>query len=301
MPGLSPRLPRQRPLLGVGLVLLMSLCFATMDSTARLLGAHLPVLLFFWARYVFQATVMAGVLLLRGGGAFRSAHPRFQALRGLLLALTSAMSFYGVQAMPVPEFTAVVMLTPLLVIALSAWWLRERVSPGRWALVAGGCLGALVVVRPGSGLFGLAVLFPLAAALSYASFQVLTRRLAGHEHPTTTHFYTGLVGTALLTPVLWASPIDVPATLAAAAPAHIGQMLLIGALGTLGHLLLIVALTLAPPGMLMPFIPTQIAWATALGWWLFGQTPDGWALLGMALIAACGATGAWLNTRAAAP
>src|SRR5262249_21441070 len=117
-------LPRQRPILGVTLIALAASCFATMDSSSRYLGAYLPLLLFFWARYLFQATVMAVWLAARGGlKAFATAHPRFQAIRGALLAATSAMSFYGVQHMPVPEFTAINMLTPLLVIVLAGWWL----------------------------------------------------------------------------------------------------------------------------------------------------------------------------------
>ena len=298
---LPSALPRQRPLLGVTLIALAATCFATMDSSSRLLGRVMPVLMFFWARYAFQAAVMAAWLAWRGGrAAFATAHPRFQAIRGGLLAATSAMSFYGVQHMPVPEFTAINMLTPLLVIVLAGWWLHEKVSPLRWALVAGGFAGALIVIRPGSGVFGWAVLFPLAGALTYASFQVLTRRLSGSEIPYATHFYTGLTGTLILTPFLLASPIPVMATLQAAPAWQLALMLTIGALGTVGHLLLILALGMAPTATLMPFVYLQIAVATALGWLLFRQVPDGWAFVGMGVIAACGAAGAWLNVRATA-
>ena len=294
-------LPRQRPLLGVTLIALAASCFATMDSSSRYLGAFLPVLLFFWARYLFQACVMAAWLATRGGlKAFATAHPSFQAIRGALLAATSAMSFYGVQYMPVPEFTAINMLTPLLVIVLAGWWLHERVSPLRWALVAGGFAGALIVIRPGSGVFGWAVLFPLAGAVTYASFQVLTRRLSGHESPYATHFYTGLTGTLILTPILLASPIPLVATLQAAPAWQIGLMLAIGALGTVGHLLLILSLGMAPTATLMPFVYLQIAVATVIGALVFHQWPDGWAFVGMGVIAACGAAGAWLNVRGAA-
>ena len=292
--------PRQRPLLGVNLIALAATCFATMDSTSRYLGGFVPVLLFFWARYCFQATVMAVWLAARGGrAAFATAHPRFQFIRGALLAATSAMSFYGVQQMPVPEFTAINMLTPLLVIVLAGWWLHEKVSPLRWALVAGGFVGALIVIRPGSGVFGWAVLFPLAGAFFYASFQVLTRRLSGSESPYATHFYTGLTGTLILTPILLASPIPVLTTLQAAPAWQIGLILAIGALGTVGHLFLILALGLAPTATLMPFVYLQIAVATIAGWLIFRQVPDGWAFVGMGVIAACGAAGAWLNMRSA--
>ena len=288
----------QRPALGVLLILGMTLAFASMDTAVRHLGASLPVLLLLTGRYAFQALVMAGALLLQGGlPRLRPAHPRFQLLRGVLLLATSAFSFWGVQHMPVPEFTAINMLTPLLVTLLAAWLLREPVSALRWALVAGGFMGMLIVVRPGSGLFGWAVLYPMGCACSFAAFQMLTRRMAALEDPFTTHFWTGAVGTALLLPLLWASPIELPAVLAGASAGQLGLLLLIGALGTSGHLLLILALGLAPPSTLMPLVYVQIAVAAALGWWVFGTLPDAWAWVGMSVIAGCGATAAWLNLR----
>ncbi len=109
-------------------MLLMVAGFAGMDTGVRALAGVLPVLLMLWLRYAFQAVVMALWLLLIPGAGFRVAHPRFQVLRGTLLLATSAMIFFGLQHMPVPEFTSINMLAPLLVTLLAAWLLRERVS-----------------------------------------------------------------------------------------------------------------------------------------------------------------------------
>ena len=292
--------PAGRPVAGVVLIVLMAACFATMDTTIKVLGAFVPVLLLLWLRYAFQAVAMLGWLLAkRRGDGFRSAHPRFQMLRGALLLTTSAMSFWGVQLLPVAEFTAITMLTPVIVTLLSGWLLHEPVSRARWLLVIGGLAGALVVIRPGGGVFGWPVLLPLVGACAYAAFQLLTRRLAGIEDPYTTHFYTGLTGTLLLSAVLAASPIDVAGTLAAQ-PAHrLALMGMIGALGTAGHLFLILALGMGRPATLMPFMYTQIAFATGLGFLWLGAAPDGIAFGGMAVIAACGAASVWLNFREA--
>jgi drug/metabolite transporter (DMT)-like permease len=295
---------RAHPGLGITLLLCAVCCFAALDTSTRYLGQFLPVLVFFWWRYTFQAGVMAVWLATRRSGAgsgwsasFRTSQPKFQLLRGLLLLATSAMSFYGLQRMPVPEFTAISMIAPLLVVVLAAWHLHEPVSPLRWALVAGGCIGMLIIVRPGSGVFGWAVTFPLTGALSYAYFQVLTRKLAGHESPYTTHFYTGLVGTAALTPVLLASGVPLVQVLQTAAPRTLAVLLALGLLATAGHLLLILALRVANTASLMPFVYVQIAAAAGLAWLVFGHLPDGWAVLGMAVIAACGAASVWLNVR----
>lgn len=296
---------QHRPLLGIALIVGAASCFATMDSTTRYVGGFLPVLLILWARYSFQAIAMAvwlGAAWLRGRReVFRAAHPKFQAIRGLLLLFTSAMSFYGVQHMPVAEFTAINMLTPVLVTLLAALVLHERVSKLRWALVIGGFAGALIVIRPGSGLFGWAVWFPLAGALSYAAFQVLTAKLSALESPYTTHFYTGLTGMVVLSPLLALLPLELGPALRAATPGQLGLLAFIGLLGTVGHLLLILALGLAPTGTLMPFVYVQIAVAAAIGYFAFDHAPDGYAWLGMAVLSACGATSAWLNVRRRAP
>ncbi len=289
------------PLAGVALIVLMGLAFASLDTGVRWLGATMPVLLILSWRYATQAVLMAvwlGVARRRQGWrALATGHPRFQALRGALLLATSALSFYGLQHMPVAEFTAINMLTPVVVTLLAAWLLREQVGPARWALVALAFAGALVVIRPGSGLFGWAVAFPLACTLTYGSFQVLTRRLSGLDDPLTTHFWTGLVGTAVLLPVLAASGTDVVGALAAASWTERAVLVACGLFGTGGHLLLILAFRLGPASALMPFLYTQIGSATLTGWLVFGVLPDAVAWVGMALIAVSGAATAWLNLR----
>ncbi|TMH07781.1 MAG: DMT family transporter [Betaproteobacteria bacterium] len=288
---------RSRSALGIGLMVASAACFASLDTTTRYLGALLPIQLMLWSRYAVHAAVMAVWLGLTGRGQFRAANLRFQLLRGALLLGSSTLAFHGLQHMPVAEFTAIVMLTPVLVTVLAAWVLHERVSALRWALVCGGMAGALIVIRPGSGLFGWAVLMPLAAAFSNAAFQVLTSKHGRHESALTTNFYTGLTGTAILTPIVLTSHVDITGLLAAAPAQQLGLLLALGSFGTAGHLLLIMSLGRAGTATLMPFVYTQIAFAALVGWIVFRASPDFWGWVGMAVIAVCGAASAWLNIR----
>jgi drug/metabolite transporter (DMT)-like permease len=251
--------PGHRPWLAVGLLLAATLCFSTMDNAVRHAGRLMPVLLVLWLRYCTQAVVMGAWLLRQGMAGFRTVHPRFQGARGALLLATSAFSFWSVQLMPVAEFTAINMLTPVLTTLLAAWLLKEPVNALRWALVLGAFVGALIVMRPGSGLFGWAALLPLCGAVTYASFQVLTSKLSALESPLTTHFYTGLIGSTLLSAVVLAGPLDVDGALLAATPSTWAWLIGIGLLGTFGHLLLIMALGRAPASRLVPFMYVQIA------------------------------------------
>ncbi len=291
---------KPQPLLGIALVIGAASCFATMDTTVRYVGAYFSVALVLWTRYGLHAAIMTVWIAVSKQRSFRSANPMFQIARGALLAFSSSMAFAALRRMPVAEFTAIVMLTPVIATLVARVWLKESISPLRWALVFGGFLGALIVIRPGSGLIGWAALLPLAASFSNAAFQIMTSRYAPHEDPITTNFYTGATGMAIATPILLASVADPIERLLEAPGSQVGALMALAALGTTGHLLLIMALGKAPASTLMPFQYVQLAVAALAGFVVFGVVPDGWGWIGMAIIGVCGAASAWLNVRAAA-
>jgi len=246
-----------------------------------------------WFRYAFQAAL---TLILRfpkqGLTLFHTPNPRFQALRGLLLLASSCCAFFGLQHLPVGEFTALVMLSPVVATALAAIVLKNRVSPVRWLLLATGLIGVLVVIRPGGQIFGWAILFPLVLIGTFSSFQVLTSRLSSDENPYTTHFYTGFVGSLATTPILYWS------WNAQALINFWPLFLVIGFLGTFGHLMLIRAYQRASAPVLMPYLYSQIAFAMLLGWVAFDHFPDHMAWVGMTLIAASGIMNALITSQA---
>lgn len=291
---------KSNSLLGIVFVIGAACCFATMDTTIRYVGAYFSVALVLWVRYGLHAVIMTAWIALSRQRSFRSANPMFQIARGALLAFSSAMAFAALKRMPVAEFTAITMLTPIVATLVARVWLKESVSPLRWALVVGGFGGALIVVRPGSGVVGWPALLPLAVCFSNAAFQIMTSRFAPHEDPFTTNFYTGATGAAIATPILLASVADPIDTLLSAPGVHIVALMAVAVLGTAGHLLLIMALGKAPPARLMPFQYTQLGFAALAGFIAFGVVPDGWGWVGMAIIGICGAASAWLNVRAAA-
>jgi drug/metabolite transporter (DMT)-like permease len=207
------------------------------------------------------------------------------------LLITSACSFFGLQYLPVGEFTAMVMLSPLVATALAAWILKSRVPTVRWMLLSMGFLGVLLVVRPGGQVFSWALLFPVVLVTTYAWFQVLTSRLSGEENPYTTHFYTGLVGALVM------SPIVVFSWNTAALLAHWPWFMLVGFLGTFGHLMLIRAYMRASAPVLTPYLYAQIAFATLYGWLVFNHVPDALAWVGIGIIASSGVGNALVTSR----
>ncbi len=288
--------PTARPLQGIVFLLCAVACFAVLDTTVKHVSTVVSVLVAVWFRYLFQALVVSGVMLLAPGPSRRRTdHPKFQVLRGLLLLSVSVLSFISVSLMPVGEFTAIVMLAPLVVTLLAAVFLKEHITPLRWALVAGGFGGALLIVQPGGHSLGWVTLLPLVMVLMYASFQILTSRMARTEHPMTMHLYTGWVGALAMTAVLpwaWTSLPD----------GHtLALLCLVGLMGTVGHFLLIMAYARAPASTLSPYLYAQIGFAMVAGWWVFDHVPGPMEWIGVALIATCGAAAGWLSTRQTPP
>jgi len=281
---------RPSVLTGIALVVTAMACFATLDTTAKLVSASVPLLMGIWFRYCFQALMTTLVVVPRFGVAvLKTQHPRFQILRGLLLLISSFFAFSSLLYLPVADFTAIGSLVPLIITLLAARMLGEQVSKRRWVLVLGGFAGAMLIIRPGGANFIWPMLLPLGAVVTYSWFQLLTSHMVKTETPLTMHLYTGWVGTlvpSLMLPFVWVNPTQ----------KELGMLLLVGALGTVGHYLLILAYKRSPASNLTPYLYAQIVFAMLGGWLVFNQVPDSWALAGIALIAACGVAGALLTS-----
>lgn len=269
--------------------------FACFDAGVKTASAFASVVMVVWVRYCFQVVFTAATVLpKRGLKLLNTQRPTLQVLRGLTLLSVSVLAYFSLKVMPVGEFTAIVMLTPMLITLLATLTLGERVTPLRWLLLAGGMGGALLVIRPHGDDFGPQMLLPLALVACNALFQILTSRLARTEDPATTHFYTGLVG-ALLTSVL------LPWSWQQLSPAGWALLIGLGLLSSSGHFLLILGYMRAKASLLTPFLYFQIVFATLVGWFWFGHAPDAATLTGIGIIAGCGALGTWLGTREPRP
>ena len=244
-----------------------------------------------WARYVVHTMLMAGIFMPQAGlRVLRTRRPLLQTLRALSLLSTSLLFTAGLQYLPLAEATSVNFLAPVLVTALSAPLLKERVTLGQWLAVVMGFIGVLVVVHPGGAMFTPAILFPFGSALGFCFYQLLTRILAAHDSPTTSNFYAGLCNTLImsaLVPFFWQTPQW----------QHVLLMLALGGCGMTAHLLLTKAFRHAAPALLAPFSYCQIVFAGVLGLVVFGQVPDTTSIVGIAIICLSGLGAAWMQRR----
>lgn len=272
------------PLRGALLFLSTLFLFAALDATAKYMSLFFAVPLLVWARYVVHFLIMLVAMApAMGREILLTRRPWLMSFRALTLVGVTLLGQLALKTLPLAETTALVFVTPLLVALLAGPLLGERINLRVWLATATGFSGVLLIARPGGALLGPGVAYALGAALCYAIYQILTRKLAASEHPTRLLFYTALVGTLSMSAVLpayWEGQIPTPM-----------QGLLIvslGIYGGLGHFLMIRAFRDAPASSLSPLLYVQLIWATLLGWWVFDHLPDFWTVLGMLIIGVSG-------------
>ena len=276
------RPPAPAPLLGIGLMVLAVNLFVTMDAVAKHLSLVLPVLQIVWARNVFA--IACTLPMLRGtrpAVLLRSARPGLQLVRSGLLLASTFFFFSAIQLIPLADANAISFFSPLLVTALSVPFLGEQVGIRRWAAIAVGLAGALVIIRPGASSMQAGSLLALGSCFCFAFYQIATRILASSDSALTTALYSPVVGavaTSLAMPFVWVPPSATEWPL----------LVLIGAIGGLSHFIFIKAYEKAPPSILAPFSYTQLIWSVTLGYVLFDNLPDRWTLLGAAIVVASG-------------
>jgi drug/metabolite transporter (DMT)-like permease len=255
-----------------------------MDAVAKhLAAAGYPVPQIAWGRYLAGVVLLAPLVLARHG--VRAILPPLRPLHLVRAALPVAVTvllFHGFAHIPFAEASALLFVNPLLITALSGPVLGERVGLERWLAVLTGFGGAMLVVRPGSDVFTWHSLAPLGAAACFAAAAVLNRRLSGDVPALATTLHFGVVASVGLLPFAAAGgwrPFD---------PGLVAWLLLMAAFGGLALWFITAGYERAEASFLAPFHYVELACATAIGVFLFGEVPGPLAAAGIALILAAG-------------
>jgi drug/metabolite transporter (DMT)-like permease len=281
---------------GIAFVALSMLVFAGMDASTKHLTMIYNVPLVVAVRYLGNLLLLSVIFGPREGRGLITTHRTgLVLLRALSLASASLFAGLALQRMPVAETAAIIFLAPFAVMLLAGPLLGERVGLPGWIAAGLGFLGVLMIVRPGSGLDALGVMFAVLTAALTVVYHLLSRVLAPTETTPAMMFFTAVAGSVLF-------GLTLPWTLHGPAPGALEWVLFsaIGGMALLGHFLFTAAYRHASASALAPVNYLHLGWATLLGWLIFDHLPDGWSLLGMALIACAGATSA-LDARKPAP
>lgn len=275
---------RRDRLVGIGLMCLAPIFFASLDASGKILaGEGVDPLLTTFMRYAVNVVLVTAVLnpVIKPGVA-RTRRLPLQVARSLLLFGSTACNFLALRSLQLAETVSIQFAAPLAVALLAGPLLGEWSSRRRLVAIAFGFVGVLVIVRPGIGTMQPQLLFCFGNMSCYALYIIATRKLAAYDSSATTIFYSGLAGLLLMSPLLpwiWTAP---------ASPLAWAMLIGVGIFGTAGHWLLVLAHAWVPANVLAPFIYTPILWSVLLGFLIFGDVPSVWTLLGSAIIVGSG-------------
>ncbi|MEM6610516.1 MAG: DMT family transporter [Pseudomonadota bacterium] len=295
------------PVIGALWALFAAVGFSAVDVIVKFLSsgyAHYQIT--FFRTVIAFAVLLVLIAPLTGSGLnFRTRRLGAHLLRGLCVVFANLCFFLALAAMPLAEAVAIFFVSPFLIALFSIFFLGETVGPRRWAAIAVGLLGVLIVLRPGTAAFQYAALLPIAAAAGYGMLHIITRRIGGTESAATLTFYTMIVmmGVAGLAGVAfgngWLDLFDHPSLSflfrAWVWPAAF-DLLLITVLGVaiaFAGFAISEAYRTSEAAFIAPFeyiaLPLSVLWGVVV----FDEWPDVWAVTGIGLIMMSGLVLVW--------
>ncbi|MFC4201573.1 DMT family transporter [Candidimonas humi] len=276
---------------GICCMLAGILVLSLSDASVKVLDGRYPALQILFLRALIALPLVTALALALGGRpALRTRQPGLHALRGFLNVIGACAFYRGLAELPLAEITAIAYAAPVFVVLLSAAVYKERLDAWRMLAVALGFAGVLVIVRPASGAFQAASLYPLFTAMTYAAMMVSAKRI------TPSHSFAALMFYSVLPQVLF-SALPQPWIWQPVAGADWLVMFAIGIFSSAGISLISQAFRLAPASVVAPFDYSGLLWATFFGWLVWGELPDGVSYAGATLIVAAGLIGAWRKKR----
>ena len=253
-----------------------------MDGLAKFLSQEIHFLQVVWGRYFFMALISLVITFL----FFRHhlkwpSNFQIQLIRSLFLFLSTILFFYAISIISLPEALTLAFVSPMIVTLLSAIILKEEVGFRRWSAVVVGFIGVLFVIRPGFNEVNLATITALGCGICYAIYIISTRKLSNQDSPFLTLIFTGLSGSiviSLIVPFYWSDLTLIQLSL----------LVLLAAIGTLAHFLLILSLNYAEASKLAPLSYSEIIMNVIIGYYFFGDFPSQWVWIGLVIIVASG-------------
>lgn len=266
---------------GIGFLAFAIFCFTAMDALAKHLVSIYPTIEVVWARNVGQLGFVLIYLGPRLKQAVKTRLPGWHFLRSLTQLGATAFFFVSLNYIGLAEATALADINPILITLGAALFLGEKMTAARIVGVVVAAIGAVIVIRPGMGVFSAAAVLPLICAASYAGNMLLTRHVGTQESPWAAMFYAAAFGsivTSAILPFSWqAIPLgDLP------------LFAVLGGLGAIAQLFTIRAYSTVQAAVLAPFGYLDMVFAIFWSIAAFGSWPDHFTLLGALVIALAG-------------
>jgi S-adenosylmethionine uptake transporter len=296
-----PTAPTPNNLGGIYTILVGMVVITLQDSAIKWMSPDYALHQIMLSRAILALFISFGLMRYEGGfHLFRTKFLGRHLARGMLIVIANMTFFLAVAAMPLAEAVAIFFVAPLFITVMSIPILGEKVGPRRLAAVLVGLVGVIVVMRPGQGVFQWVALLPVVAALSYASMQMLSRKLGATDRASTMAFYIQVTFITVSLAIGLGigdgrfagtnnSSLDfllrawrVPET------KDIWLFVWCGISSGFGGYLLGQAYRLGEAAIVAPFEYIALPLAVAWGYLVWGDLPDRTAFAGMALILGSG-------------
>lgn len=280
---------QDRPFIGILLMLGFCILAPLSDAIGKYIGPAIALLVLIAARFLIQALLLTP-FLMHQGKTWTLPHGLFGKilLRTILQIFGVGFMFAGLAYLPLADALAIAYVMPFIMLALSYFFLGETVGGHRIIACVIGFGGTLLVIQPNFADVGWPALLPIAVAVIYAFFMMVTRQIAKHIDPIHLQAVTGWQGSLILVPIIFLFPntpgiaMDWPETSA------LVLLGIFGILGTVSHLLMTWSLRFAPAATLAPMQYIEIPVGTLFGWMIFADLPNGLAAVGICITIGAG-------------
>lgn len=276
-----------------GIVLMLGFCTIAplIDVASKLAAQGVPVGTVTLGRYLVQAALMAPIVLAMRLSWRMSRTALWLTLARAAVSILSTYSFVAaVQVMPIADALAIAFVEPFIILFIGRVFMGEEVGPRRLGASMVGFIGALFIIQPSFTTFGTVALYPLGTAFGFALYILLTRALSRHMHPVTMQLHTALAAVGLMAPLLALGGTFELGQLQLATPSGVFWLwcFCVGLASTVSHMSMTYALKFAPSATLAPLHYFEMLTATLFGYLVFGDFPNLYTWIGVAIIAASG-------------
>ncbi|MTI18610.1 DMT family transporter [Rhodobacteraceae bacterium RKSG542] len=284
--------PSSVALQGILLMTIAMLLGPIIDGIAKYLTYFYAPVLVAFLRYVGQGflALCVALALRKDILALLREFDMGQFWRGACIALSSVFFFVALKYVPLADAIAIFFVQPLILTALSAVVLKEKVDAKRWGAVVVGLIGAMVIIQPGTGAFSAYSILPVIAATFFAVYLLLTRRLSGQGTVLGVQISTSIAGLLALAPILIVGTMTDYDLAIWTTPSleHLWAILALGFVSLSAHGIIILAFDRTPASVLAPLNYVSIVSATIFGVVVFGDWPEPTVWIGVSLIIAGG-------------
>ena len=276
-------------LLGIGLMVVTTFMFSTMDGVSRYLAENNNVFTLVTMRYWFIAIVMA-ITCLFVKDSFQkilyTKQPFTQFSRGLILSLNNCLVVYTFTLLGLVETHAIIACYPLIVAGLSVPFLGEKFGWRRWTAIFVGFVGVIIILRPTTNVISEGAIYALVGAIMFAVYLILTRYVSRLDKAITSFFWAGIGGSVTMTIIsffIWENILK----------EDFLWLLIMCVLSASSHFMMVKTLQVAEASVIQPFSYLQLVFGSIIGVTIFSESIDLMIVVGVTIVIGAGLFTAW--------